>query len=164
MSFVHFEQLRFRYFQAVVYCKTINAFCSSLSTYHLVFEPYFHFPLGSLKLNQTPVASGAQWTASSLYSIWQTPKAKQSQIPLLSNSSYFILRSVLYGWWLWSSRNLILLLKLSVMWPAVVFLSLSLSLSGGREEKKTSRRHLTWSAPPPPNLCPLSQPLSSALQ
>lgn len=47
--FVQFvQQLRFRYFQAAVYCITINALCFPVSTYHLVFEPYFHFPLGSL--------------------------------------------------------------------------------------------------------------------
>lgn len=51
MSFVHLTVTLFQAGCTLLYCKTIKALYSSLSTYHLVFEPYFHFPLGFSKLN-----------------------------------------------------------------------------------------------------------------
>lgn len=116
---------------------------------HLPHDPWtsLPFPTGSSKLNETPVASGAQQPALYIpYGKSKTipdPTVLQLHVPPPQISSVRMVAAV-------QRKPDLLLLKLFVIGAAVVF------LSQRAEKKETWRRNLTWSAPPPPNLCPLS--------
>lgn len=143
--FVQFvQQLRFRYFQAAVYCITINALCFPVSTYHLVFEPYFHFPLGSLSgtehlrpptLNEQP----ALYIPYGNTKKQNNPRAHSYQSPAPYSSDRLCM----------NDGNLIP--PAAKIVPDVTSYRVSLSVGKEEEEKKKiCRRNLTWSTPPPP--------------
>ncbi len=129
-------------------CWSLTAIFQVLSDRHcFVFLPLhlplglwtlLPFPTGISKLNKTPAASGAHWTASSSYSIWQHRKQnnhKSHSYPTPVPSSLNQLRL--------DGGNLILLLQII---RNVTGRTGLLSQQG----EKTSRRGLTWSLLPHP--------------
>lgn len=119
----------------------LTLWSSASSTYPMVSEPYRHFPPGFRSRTTKHLwPPGAPWTASSLRSGWRVPKTT-TDLPLLLFPSP---QKVIQRWRLLSRGNLTppsspLLQKLHVIWPAVMCLSLSPSLSAQRSQERKHR-------------------------